>query len=244
MLWPGCCRFTKQLNELGLSGTLRFLGCCRCSRVCFLCSSRCRRPLYSSWFSSSVWCCSRISSVRSFWSICSCRRSRSCVDSSCRIIRACSISFWVLFLFSSWESPSKCHSSGRHICTVWLHIPICRVRTYLSHLLLLKLMPPDQTPAFEGPAAPVVHQSLLGQQMSLLLCLRALHCFFVPGKTLLLLFLGCAGVFAHLLKTTEQGERSESSLSNRYDALHHRLVLDIYFFDLVFAKPVLLLLIL
>lgn len=85
------------------SGTLRFLGCCRCSRLCFLCSSLCRRPLYSSWFSSSVWCCSRMSSTRSFCSICSCRRSRSWVDSSCRIIRACSISFWVLFLFSSWD---------------------------------------------------------------------------------------------------------------------------------------------
>lgn len=72
---------------------------------------------------------------------------------------------------------------------------------YLSQLLLLKLMPSDQAPAFEGPAAPVVDQPLLGQQMSFLLSLRALHCFFVPGQTLLLLLLGCARVFIHLLNT-------------------------------------------
>lgn len=98
-------QLTKEPNsdKEKVPGTLRFLGCCRCSRLCFLCSSLCRRPLYSSWFSSSVWCCSRMSSIRSFCSICSCLRSMSWVDSSCRIIRACSISFWVLFLFSSWD---------------------------------------------------------------------------------------------------------------------------------------------
>ena len=74
-----------------------------------------------------------------------------------------------------------------------------RKSQYLSQLLLFKLVPPDQTPAFEGPAAPVVDQSLLGQQMSFLLSLRALHCFFVPGQTLLLLLLGCTRIFAHLL---------------------------------------------
>ncbi|KAF3849114.1 hypothetical protein F7725_015611, partial [Dissostichus mawsoni] len=52
----------------------------------------------------SVWCCSLMSSVRNFCSICSCRRSMSCVDSSCRIIKACSMSFWVPFLFSSWDN--------------------------------------------------------------------------------------------------------------------------------------------
>lgn len=71
---------------------------------------------------------------------------------------------------------------------------------YLSQLLLFKLMLPDQTPAFQGPAAPVVDQPLLGQQMSFLLSLGALYCFFVPGQTLLLLLLGCARVFIHLLE--------------------------------------------
>lgn len=72
---------------------------------------------------------------------------------------------------------------------------------HLSQLLLFKLMPPDETPAFQGPAAPVIDQPLLGQEMSFLLSLRALHCFFVPGQTLLLLLLGCTSVLIHLLNT-------------------------------------------
>lgn len=81
--------------------TLRFLGCCRSSRTCLRWSSRSRRLLYSIWFSSSVWCCRRIRSIRSFCSVFSCLCSSSCMDSSWRISMACSISFWVFFLFSS-----------------------------------------------------------------------------------------------------------------------------------------------
>ena len=121
---------------------------------------------------------------------------------------------------------------------------------YLSQLLLFKLLLPEQTPAFEGPAAPVVDQPLLGQQVSFLLGLRALHCFFVPGQTLLLLLLGCARVFTHLLngnRNTDTQERHKqntmkSSENVRLTSRFINFVLDIYFFDLVFAKPVLLLL--
>lgn len=83
---------------------------------------------------------------------------------------------------------------------------------HLSELLLFNLVPPDQTPAFEGPAAAVVHQPLLGQQVRLLLGLRALHRFLVPGQTLLLLLLGRAGVFAHLL-CEQQGAAREVSIA-------------------------------
>jgi len=83
--------------------TLRFLGCCRSSSTCLRRSSRSRRLLYSIWLSSSVWCCRRIRSMRSFCRTFSCRYSSSCMDSSWRVSMACSISFWVFFLFSSWE---------------------------------------------------------------------------------------------------------------------------------------------
>jgi len=110
----GCCAEAAAGTQTSLPGrteperggqkassTFRFFGCCRSSMKCFLCSSRSRRLLYSSWFSSSVWCCSRIRSIRSFCSVCSCLYSSSRVDSSCRISIACSISFWVRFLFNS-----------------------------------------------------------------------------------------------------------------------------------------------
>lgn len=92
--------------------TFKFFGCCRSSMTCFLCSSLSRLLLYSSWFSSSVWCCRRIRSMRSFCNVCSCLYSSSRVDSSCRISMACSISFWVLFLFSSCVQEHKVN--GRH----------------------------------------------------------------------------------------------------------------------------------
>lgn len=92
--------FGTQTREFPL--TFKFFGCCRSSMTCFLCSSLSRLLLYSSWFSSSVWCCSRIRSMRSFCNVCSCLYSSSRVDSSCRISMACSISFCVLFLFSSY----------------------------------------------------------------------------------------------------------------------------------------------
>lgn len=86
--------------------------------TCFLCSSLSRLLLYSSWFSSSVWCCSRIRSMRSFCNVCSCLYSSSRVDSSCRISMACSISFCVLFLFSSCIQEEKIHGE-RWMETNW-----------------------------------------------------------------------------------------------------------------------------
>lgn len=95
--------FNKRGGGGGRRLTFRFLGCCRSSSTCLRCSSRSRRLLYSIWFSSSVWCCRRIRSMRSFCSVLSCRCSSSCMDSSWRISMACSISFWLFFLFSSWR---------------------------------------------------------------------------------------------------------------------------------------------
>lgn len=92
--------------------TFKFFGCCRSSMTCFLCSSLSRLLLYSSWFSSSVWCCRRIRSMRSFCSVCSCLYSSSRVDSSCRMSMACSISFWVLFLFSSCVQGQEINGEG------------------------------------------------------------------------------------------------------------------------------------
>lgn len=85
-----------------LKHTLRLLGCCRTSMTCLRLSSRSRRLLYSSWLVSSVWCCSLISSQRIFWMVLRCRNSSSCMDSCWRSNIACSRSFWVCLLFSSW----------------------------------------------------------------------------------------------------------------------------------------------
>lgn len=100
--WSGLTvSWSTNWGTLQFPLTFKFFGCCRSSMTCFLCSSLSRLLLYSSWFSSSVWCCRRIRSMRSFCNVCSCLYSSSRVDSSCRISMACSISFWVLFLFSS-----------------------------------------------------------------------------------------------------------------------------------------------
>lgn len=46
-----------------------------------------------------------------------------------------------------------------------------REELYLSHLLLFKLVPPDQCPAFHGPATPVIDQSLLVKEVGLIISL-------------------------------------------------------------------------
>lgn len=71
---------------------------------------------------------------------------------------------------------------------------------HLAYLLLLQVVPLDHDFALESAAVPVVEDPLLAQQMGLLLGLRVLHVLLVLGQTLLLLLLGCAVVFIHLLR--------------------------------------------
>lgn len=79
---------------------------------------------------------------------------------------------------------------------------------YLSDLFLLQVVPLNHDFALEGAAVPVVENSLLGQEMGLLLGLGMLHVLLVLGKTLLLLLLGCAMVLVHFLR---RGERSKQT---------------------------------
>lgn len=87
--------------------TLRLLGCCRTSMTCLRLSSLSLLLLYSSWLVSSVWCWVRISSARAFWIVPRCRNSSSCIDSWCLSSMACSRSFCVCRLFSSWKKEGK-----------------------------------------------------------------------------------------------------------------------------------------
>lgn len=54
-----------------------------------------------------------------------------------------------------------------------------RASDHLSDLLLLRLVLPDHDLAFECAAVPVVENSLLGQEVGLLLGLRMLHVLLV-----------------------------------------------------------------
>lgn len=65
--------------------------------------------------------------------------------------------------------------------------------------------------ALEGAAVPVVENSLLGQEMGLLLGLGMLHVLLVLGQALLLLLFGCAMVLVHLLRRGESFKAEELS---------------------------------
>uniref|UniRef100_A0A6B0UYH0 Uncharacterized protein n=1 Tax=Ixodes ricinus TaxID=34613 RepID=A0A6B0UYH0_IXORI len=84
----------------------RLLGCCFTSWACRLCSSRSRRPQYSCWLASSVWCCLRTCSSRSWCTPRCCRYSSSWVVSWCRSSIECASSSWPCRLFSSSRSRS------------------------------------------------------------------------------------------------------------------------------------------
>lgn len=73
---------------------------------------------------------------------------------------------------------------------------------HLSDLLLLQVVPLDHHFALERAAVPVVEDSLLGQEVGLLLGLGMLHVLLVLGQPFLLLLLGCAVVLVHLLTRT------------------------------------------
>lgn len=99
-------------------------------------------------------------------------------------------------------------------------------RTHLPYLLLLQVVSLDDDLALEGPAVAIVEHPLLGQQLGLLLSLRVLHILLVLGQSLLLLFLGCAVVLAHLLRDTSRGASARSSEVLRGSKLRCTAVLD------------------